>query len=401
MTRLDQMGCSYYRLLEVAVVEDDGAFAALEEEWEDLYHNSSLTTPFQSWAWLYSWWEFYGEGYELRLVTVRDKGLLVGIIPLMLQRLWGFLERLLFIGTGITDYLDMLVRRGREIEVSAAGRHALQQMDSWQVADLQQLRPAAAAWGIFRAWSRFRTHVWQSSCPVIDVKPWDELVTSLSSRRLRSEVRRTLRRAEADGVLCKLASVEDAGHAAHGCIELHREAWRKRDIAPEHLTDRFKAHIAAAATRMTARGLGGVFEFWQDGKVIASDFLLFGHDYIGGYMLGASQKAFQRYQVSSLSLWNSVNTARSRNSSQVNMLRGEEPYKLRWNPRIVSNYRMILGRDLVFWGPYASYYALHYKILRYILAHRESTPLLVKMLDTEYSALRYKAAKYVNRAKGS
>src|SRR5215216_274124 len=109
---------------ETTVLEDTKEFAALEEEWEDLYHNSSLATPFQSWAWLYSWWEFYGEGYELCLVTMRCKGLLVGIIPLMLQRLWGCLERLLFIGTGITDHLDMLVRRGWEDEVSAAGRHA-------------------------------------------------------------------------------------------------------------------------------------------------------------------------------------------------------------------------------------------------------------------------------------
>src|SRR5215211_6794738 len=124
------MNCSTDQLLEVAVVKDGRAFMALEEEWEDLYQNSPHATPFQSWSWLYSWWEFYGEGYELRLVTVRDKGLLVGIIPLMLERRWGFFGKLLFIGTGTTDYLDMLVRGGWEKKVSAAGSHALQQIDS-------------------------------------------------------------------------------------------------------------------------------------------------------------------------------------------------------------------------------------------------------------------------------
>src|SRR5215213_986142 len=99
------------KLPEVAVLEDDREFATLEEEWTDLYDSSPLATPFQSWAWLYSWWEFYGEGYELRLVTIRDDGLLVGIAPLMLERR-RVLSRLLFIGTGITDYLDILVRQG-------------------------------------------------------------------------------------------------------------------------------------------------------------------------------------------------------------------------------------------------------------------------------------------------
>ncbi len=65
-------------------------FAALEEEWEDLCRNSLPTSPFQSWALLYSWWESYREGYELPLVTVRSGGLLVGLVPLMLERRWGF-----------------------------------------------------------------------------------------------------------------------------------------------------------------------------------------------------------------------------------------------------------------------------------------------------------------------
>jgi CelD/BcsL family acetyltransferase involved in cellulose biosynthesis len=55
---------------DIAILKDVQGFAALEEEWEDLYHDSPRATPFQSWAWLYSWWEFYGEDYELRLVTV-------------------------------------------------------------------------------------------------------------------------------------------------------------------------------------------------------------------------------------------------------------------------------------------------------------------------------------------
>src|SRR5918992_4433380 len=87
----------------VAVVEDSQGFAALEEEWEDLSHDSPRATPFQSWAWLYSWWESYGEDYELRLVTVREgQGLLVGVTPLLLKYRPGF-SKLLFVGTGPTD----------------------------------------------------------------------------------------------------------------------------------------------------------------------------------------------------------------------------------------------------------------------------------------------------------
>src|SRR5919112_776950 len=96
--------------LRITVLERDHDFAALKEEWEELYRSSPLATPFQSWAWLYSWWEYYGENYELRLIVLRNGDLLVGIIPLMLERRWLFFGRLLFIGSGVSDYLDVLVR---------------------------------------------------------------------------------------------------------------------------------------------------------------------------------------------------------------------------------------------------------------------------------------------------
>src|SRR5215211_7874113 len=87
-----------YCRVEVELVEEGGGFAALEEEWEELHRHCPAATPFQSWAWLYSWWEHYGGDYELRLVTVRNEnGLLVGLLPLMLER-GGVLRRLLFVG---------------------------------------------------------------------------------------------------------------------------------------------------------------------------------------------------------------------------------------------------------------------------------------------------------------
>jgi len=359
---------------EVVVLGSAQDFAALEEEWEDLHRNAPLATPFQSWAWLYSWWESYGGGYELRLITVRDESLLVGIIPLMLERRVGF-GRLLFIGTGLTDYLDSLAREGWEDKVSEAGVRALRQINSWQVTDLQQLRPEAAAWSIFRRWSGPRTCVWQDGSPVVDVKPWDELVASLSKNH-RKTVRRALRQAEADGVHREVAGQASVEQAARRLVALHREAWQGRDVTPEHLTQRFENHIVAATRRMTARGLGGVSEFWRGEEVIVSDLWVSGQDFLGTYMLGVSQEALRLYQVSSLYIWDAVSIARSKNSSCLDLLRGEESYKLRWSSRTIPTYRAILGRSLALWSPYAGYHGLRSKAKRYV--NSESAPQWIK-----------------------
>jgi CelD/BcsL family acetyltransferase involved in cellulose biosynthesis len=389
------------KLLRTEVLRSAGQFAALEEEWENLYHDSPQATPFQSWAWLYSWWESYGEDYELRLVTVRyGRGLLVGIAPLVLKSGLGF-NKLLFVGTGLTDYLDVLIREGWEDRVSEVLVQTLGEIGSWQVADLQQLRPDAAAWAICRHWNGPQLRVWQDGFPVVVVRPWDELLQSLSSN-LRSTVRRSLRRFEADGGRCQLADVADAEAAAKRLVTISRDQWRERrlETGPEHWTSRYESLVVAAASRMTARELGGISEFWRDGEVIVSDFWVCGRDFIGTYMLGASREALRRYQWSSLYIWDALNIARSKNYNYLNLLRGEEPYKLRWSSTISPSHRLILGRSLTFWTPYAGYHALRFRTKMF--AQSESAPRWIGSAVTEYRALRhYGVVSYVRSGRMS
>ena len=92
-------------------------------------------------------------------MTVRDGKLLVGLLSLMLERRGGFVGRLLFINASPSTYQDVRIRDGWESQVSNAGSDALEQMDSWQMADLRNLRPEAAASGIFRKWDRPKAYV--------------------------------------------------------------------------------------------------------------------------------------------------------------------------------------------------------------------------------------------------
>jgi CelD/BcsL family acetyltransferase involved in cellulose biosynthesis len=380
-----------YDKYEVVVLNDTRDFAALEAEWEDLYHNAPAATPFQSWAWLYTWWEFYGAGNELRLITIRSGGLLIGLMPLMLQRRGAF-ARLLFVGTGPTDYQDILAREGWEGDVSRVGAQALRRMGDWQVADLQQLRPEAASWSVFEEWSGPRIRLWQDGCPVIEGTSWDTLLASRSKKH-RKMVRRTIRQSVEDGVSRKLADVADSEQAAHRLVALHRELLGERDIVPEHLTDRYESLVATAVPRMVSRGLAGISEFWRDGEVIISNLWVYGHNWncLGVYILGASRVAVQRYQWSSLCIWDALEVANSKNSSCLDMLRGEEAYKLRWSSRTVVNEQAILGRRTLVWVPYSAVHAALSRVKRY--AYSEDAPRWTAKAWSAYRVLRDKLAR--------
>ena len=369
--------------LTSTVLNDTQAFAALEKEWDDLFHTSPDATVYQSWAWLYSWWEAYGKNYELRLITVHSED---GLFPLMLERRWGF-NRLLFIGTGslgrtaMSDYLDVLVRRGWEAKVYQAGVRTLRQMDGWHVAELREICPTATIWSLLQHWNGPRLDLQVEPCWVIEVKPWDEVVMTLTKSQ-RKAARRTLRQAERDGVCCALAGTEDVERAARRLLVLHREMRRGRAISPEHLTARFESFIVTTARRMTDRGLGGISEFWRDGEVIISSFSVFANALSIPYIVGVNQEAVHRYEWSTLFIWDALNVARSRDCSYVSLLPGKLKYKHDWS-KDVPYYQITLGRSpmlwtvyLLIWRCYLAYRALRSKVADYVKS--DASPEWVK-----------------------
>jgi hypothetical protein len=257
------------------------------------------------------------------------------------------------------------------------------------------LRPEAAAWALFECWSGPKANVWQSQHPSIDAtKDWDQLLMS-RSKRLRNNARRTLRRAEADGVECELAGREEVEAAARRLVAMSRERWRDNPLTgAEHWTPRFQSHLETSACRMAARGWGGISEWRKDGEVIISEFLVFGPGYVGAYMVGNSHEAFRLYEVSALTAHAEVSIARQRDAPYVSLGRGQDTYKLRWSSALVPNYRLIVGRNPLFWSVYAGYHVLRSALKRY--AHSPDSPRWVKSIPhLRYRTLRDAASRFV------
>lgn len=94
--------------LAVTVCRDPREFAALAAEWAALHGRCPQATPFQSHAWLHSWWLSYATRRDrLRVVLVHRQGVLVGAAPLL--RTYRPLPVVRPLGGRITDYTDVLV----------------------------------------------------------------------------------------------------------------------------------------------------------------------------------------------------------------------------------------------------------------------------------------------------
>lgn len=74
-------------VLQTEVISSEARFNALEPEWDDLVSRAPLDHPFLSHSWLRTWWECFGKGRGLHLITVRAGQQLVAVAPMMRSRL--------------------------------------------------------------------------------------------------------------------------------------------------------------------------------------------------------------------------------------------------------------------------------------------------------------------------
>jgi len=228
------------------VIEDAAAFTALREEWNELLADSPADCLFLTWEWLHTWWTHLGEGRRPAIVTVRDNtltgtrpgGRLIGLAPLAARaadprRPMPFAS-LEFLGSGTagSDYLDLILRRGRESE-------ALDSLAAWleeknQPLELNQLRSGSAAALLSE---RLHSLGWNTEqvktnvCPYISLagRSWDDYLAALGSEHRYNFQRKWKKLGREGEVSFTAAQTEEQREEAFAALlALHQKRWATR-----------------------------------------------------------------------------------------------------------------------------------------------------------------------------
>lgn len=336
------------RALSVEVCTDERAFTELAGEWERLYRACPSATPFQSHAWLHSWWLSYGRPGRLRLVLVRRGGELVAAAPLMREH--RPLPALVPIGGAITDFCDVLVDGEVATQGAWALADALAQLARTALIDFREVRPGGAMERVYLCWRGPRHRTRDSVCLELPAVPVDELVGRLSSRhaqRVRNKVKRIVRL----GVEWRVVGHDETECALRRLLELHRLQWQGRNMSAEHERPRFLEHLVRSVVPMARSGQAAVTEFLLDGAVVAVNLNLLSGEMAGTYLYGFHPRLRERkVDVAAMLLHASTEHLASgaegdgRPHRVLSLLRGDEPYKYRWHPESVTNQRFLLAR---------------------------------------------------------
>lgn len=326
---------------EVRVISEAGALAALESDWWDLWQRSSHATPFQSPAWLLPWWEVFQPG-ELRVVTMRLDGRLVALAPLYEERTDNN-RRLLPLGIGISDYLDILLDdRTDDAAPEQLVRH-IESLDRWSEWELPEQAPAAAAERL-RCPEGCREETGVSSiCPVLPLGRCGSLEAALPRRKLR-KLRMARRRADRRGDLSVIpADPLNAEVLLQDLVRLNRQ--RHADSAAPCVFDdpRVEAFHRLAAPRLLRAGLLRLHALMIGPEVAAVYYGLQGRDRAYAYLSGFNP-GFQHESPGSLLVGYAIQTAIGEGAQEFDFLRGEEAYKAEWGAVPRASRRRVFRR---------------------------------------------------------
>jgi CelD/BcsL family acetyltransferase involved in cellulose biosynthesis len=338
--------------LEIGALTSDDDFALLEGEWRALAGRAFAPTPFCSYEWIAICWEKLraGDGTRLYVVTAREAGRLVFVLPLFETRGLAGFRTLGLIDSGTPFYGDLLM------EDSAAGRKAaeavaafLERQRSIRRIRLNCVLEDAAAHHFLAACSAKP----KKTSPVrrlytADYAGWEDFLRRMNARS-RQNFNSRKRMLEKLGRLA-FDRVENLQEADSEVAQIF--AWKRTALGDELRTSHWL--LAEDTERLfrkaAARGLGSVYRLTLDERTIAA---YLGFHSAGGLHLSKTSfdPALSKYGPGRVCRLLLVQHAFENGVGFLDLMTGSFPWKMSMSSRQTSctNYR-VPGR-LFTWLP--------------------------------------------------
>ena len=312
----------------------------IRPEWRALFSRSLEATPFQHPDWLLQWIDAFAPR-DLFGIEVRKDSRLVGFAPLLIYPR-GEERVLAFAGGGVSDYLGVLSESGLDDAVTRALLDCTGTIPGWTVLDLTDLPGASPVLRSERLARYAREH---DVCFVLKLPEMtDELTESLSKRqwanlrnarsRTRREGRTAIEQAEPDTVLEFLDDL----------FRLHTIRWNELGQQGVLADSRLQGFHRAVAPLLISAGLLHLYRFRLNDRTLAVVYSLFHQRTAFCYLQGFDPE-FSHLSPGTQLMFSVMEQAVKLGMRSFDFLRGDEPYKLKWNPSRKPSYRAEVPRS--------------------------------------------------------
>jgi CelD/BcsL family acetyltransferase involved in cellulose biosynthesis len=303
------------------------------DAWDTLHAGSRLRSPFLSWSWQQHWAAAFAADRRLDVRRVVDaEGGLVAVLPLY-EVEPGVLE--LLGGADVSDYLDLLARAGQEEDAwSALIQSRATERVRWVLHAVPAASPTVRALPALAGSCSLEAIVeLEERCPILTLpSSWDAYLASLSGKH-RHELTRKIRRFERevpDGRVTAVHTAEAVAARLDDFLALHRASRvGKAKFMDERMEAFFRSAIPALAARESVR-----LWFLEAGGTPVASFICLEWDGTVGLYNSGFAPAHAALSPGLVLLSHVIRDAIARNRPRFDFLRGEERYKLEFEPRL-------------------------------------------------------------------
>ncbi|MBN8873276.1 MAG: GNAT family N-acetyltransferase [Rhodospirillales bacterium] len=320
--------------MKVHVITQDDDLASFWPEWDRIWARVPGATPFQSPAWMRAWWQVFGSPHPIVAIATTSSGA-CGLLPL-----YRYQDKLLPMGVGITDYLDLLLTPDAPPEAAAALLAAALQASRVTRCDLPDL-PVGAALRLTPPPAGWADDTWSGApCPELTLR--ETLALTVPKSMLR-DLRQARHRAErAGGARYVTADRATLPHWLDTLATLHGARWEGRGETGVLADPAVRRFHALAAPALLEAGLLRLVAVELDGRPAGVVLALRDRERLYFY-LGAFDPARRYESPGTLLIGHMLEQAIDERLTAAHFLRGGEAYKYRWG----AIDRHSIGRSLV------------------------------------------------------
>ena len=311
---------------------------SLQDEWLELWKRSNWAKPFQSPRWQIAWWRHFGIG-ELLTLAIHYGGRLAGIVPCFCNQF----GKGRLIGTGISDYLDILAENGFEqICAEIFFEYLRNHSDKWNQFEFGELENNSGLLSAPIPESLNRqvsdTHV----CPVIKLPSDMDRYYKMLHHVHRRKLFKAIREIKKLGTLkFEKASPQHQSEFTDELFEFHGKTWQSRNkcgVLAESEIQKFHREFIAESISDNVVHLSRLA---LNEKTIA---VVYGFEWSGCFYsyIGGFDPEYARYSPGSVILLNIIEDCINRGLQEFDFLRGAEPYKYLWQAADKTLYHLTI-----------------------------------------------------------
>jgi CelD/BcsL family acetyltransferase involved in cellulose biosynthesis len=327
--------------LIIEEVDEMGLFE-ITPEWLTLCSTLNGISPFQYPSWQIPWWRNFGNGI-LKAVTIKKNDLLLGIGLFFITLLSNGSKKLSFVGSGISDYLDIIAMHHYKKEVTNAIIDYLADIRSeWDFCVFAEL-PEQSCIGTANYPDVFDVATSICSiCSYLNVQNTNNLKLVIP-KKLRKNLNHAYRELRKIGELQLVCSTSaNYNEFLDELFKLHKARWESKGQSGVLQGDTIRNFHKESLSGLLQTGNGRIYLLEHCGKAIGVYYVLINDEYAYAY-LGGLDPSMDKFSPGSLALSLVIEDCMVKGTRVFDFLRGDEPYKALWRPCYKNNYKKIIS----------------------------------------------------------